>query len=185
MVLLNYLVENCLVYDKDGFELRSGGVSNFYFDKFILLSDPVWSDQVCYLMWGALGREYDVVAGMELGGALFAKAMSRANISQMCPCCFVRRESKKYGTGRIIEGYDKLKGKNVLLVEDVITEGTSVNEAIRNIKTYEPKSITLICLINNSGHANLHVTFDGVGIKFMYMYRMETLIKHYNENGRC
>lgn len=48
-------------------------------------------------------------------------------------CAFNRKEVKTYGDGGSIIGAS-LKGKRVLIIDDVITAGTAINEAVEIIK---------------------------------------------------
>lgn len=44
--------------------------------------------------------------------------------------CFNRKEVKDHGEGGTFVGYTDLKGKNVLIVDDVITAGTAIRESV-------------------------------------------------------
>jgi orotate phosphoribosyltransferase len=69
------------------------------------------------------------IAGPELGAVALAAA---ASLASRVPFFIVRNAKKDYGTAKTIEG--KLeKGDNVVLVEDIVTTGGQVVEAIKNI----------------------------------------------------
>jgi orotate phosphoribosyltransferase len=63
----------------------------------------------------------EILAGLELGGVPIATAMS---LESGLPAAFVRKKAKEYGTCRAVEGAD-VHGRNVVMIEDVITTGGS------------------------------------------------------------
>jgi orotate phosphoribosyltransferase len=48
--------------------------------------------------------------------------------------CFNRKESKNHGEGGILVGYKPKDGDNIVIIEDVITAGTSVRETLPILK---------------------------------------------------
>ena len=56
------------------------------------------------------------------------------NFNKEVNYCFDRKEEKDHGEGGRIIGYKFMDGDKILLVEDVITAGTAVREAVQVIK---------------------------------------------------
>lgn len=83
------------------FRLRSGAVSNEYFDKYLLESDPALLGEIAQAMAALLPEGVDALAGLELGGVPLATM-----VSQACglPTFFVRKQAKTYGTCKLAEG---------------------------------------------------------------------------------
>ena len=79
------------------------------------------------------GIAFDMVYGPAYKGIPLACATAMAVSDRDVPYAFNRKEAKKYGEGGIIIGHP-LQGK-VLIVDDVITAGTSVRESVQIIKT--------------------------------------------------
>jgi orotate phosphoribosyltransferase len=50
--------------------------------------------------------------------------------------CFNRKEVKDHGEGGSLVGATDLKGKRVLIIDDVITDGAAKREAVEIIKAY-------------------------------------------------
>ena len=104
------------------FVLRSGAVSNEYFDKYLFESDPVLLRNVTEALAPLVPEGTEVLAGLELGGIPLATMLSQ--ISGL-PAVFVRKEAKTYGTCRLAEGGD-VEGRRLTVVEDVVTSGGQV-----------------------------------------------------------
>ena len=103
------------------FRLRSGQVSEDYFDKYLFEGQPTLLHEVAQAMV-ALLPECDVLAGMEMGGIPLATVMSQLT---GLPTVFVRKQAKEYGTGKAAEG-GPVAGRRVVLIEDVVTTGGSL-----------------------------------------------------------
>lgn len=112
------------------FTLRSGKKSKFYFDKYLFETQP----DILEAMGQEIARRCPPgttrIAGPELGAVALAAAGSLAS---KLPFFIVRNAKKDYGTSKTIEG--KLEaGDKVVLVEDIVTTGGQVIEAIKNIR---------------------------------------------------
>ena len=104
------------------FKLRSGQISNEYFDKY---------------QFGAL----------EMGGIPVATALS---LITGIPVVFIRKEAKDYGTCRFAEG-PAIKNKKVCLIEDVITTGGQVVISTNDLRKEGAVIDTVLCVIDRSG----------------------------------
>ena len=107
------------------FTLRSGVVSNEYFDKYMFESDPALLRAIAAACVPLVPAGIDALAGLELGGVPLATMMSQVN---GLPTRFVRKEAKTYGTCRLAEG-GELEGQRLCIIEDVITSGGAVLDA--------------------------------------------------------
>ena len=104
------------------FTLRSGVVSNEYFDKYLFESDPVLLREICAALAPLVPEGTEALAGLELGGVPIATVLSQLT---GIPAYFVRKEAKTYGTCRLAEGGD-VEGRRITVVEDVVTSGGQV-----------------------------------------------------------
>lgn len=59
----------------------------------------------------------------------------------------VRKQSKKHGTQKLIEGPLR-PGSNVALIEDVITTGASVYQAIKTVEQFGAKVVKVLILVD-------------------------------------
>lgn len=71
--------------------------------------------------------EFDAVGGMTMGADPIALAVAIATDTQWFS---VRKEPKKHGKQKRIEGAELAKGARVVLVEDVATSGKSILDAL-------------------------------------------------------
>jgi orotate phosphoribosyltransferase len=87
--------------------------------------------------------DVEVLAGLELGGVPIATAMS---LSTGLPLAFVRKKAKEYGTCQAVEGA-AIRGRRVVLIEDVITTGGAVADAERLVKQAGGEVVGVVCAI--------------------------------------
>ncbi len=112
------------------FKLRSGKISNFYWDKYRFESNPVLLSAIANEMEQRLPEGVDGLAGLELGGIPLATALS---LQTGHPCYYVRKAPKDYGTCNLIEGGVQ-KGANLVVIEDVITTAGQVCTSIEQMR---------------------------------------------------
>lgn len=125
------------------FFLRSGKISDTYFDKYRFEGNPVLLRRVAKAMLKLLPPDTEVLAGLELGGVPIATAMS---LESGLPAVFVRKEAKTYGTCLAVEGGD-VQNKRVVLIEDVITTGGAVVDAANLVNAAGAKILAVVCAI--------------------------------------
>jgi orotate phosphoribosyltransferase len=111
------------------FVLTSGAISDYYIDIKKASTDPKTLKHIAEEM-SHFTKGYDLLAGMELGAVPLVVALA---LETNIPYVIIRKEKREHGTGKQIEGGD-VKGKNVLLVEDVTTSGGSVVKSIQILR---------------------------------------------------
>ncbi len=74
--------------------------------------------------------DFDIVAGVESGGIPHSTALG---FLLNKPSIFVRKKAKEHGTKSMIEG-GNVKGKKVLLIEDLVSTGGSSLAGIESIR---------------------------------------------------
>ena len=125
------------------FLLRSGQTSSTYFDKYRFESNPDLLKRVAEKMILLLPAHGEILAGLELGGVPIATAMSLAT---GMPAAFVRKKAKNYGTCLAVEGSD-VAGKRVIIIEDIITTGGAVAEAVKLVEAAGGDVVGIVCAI--------------------------------------
>lgn len=126
------------------FQLRSGQLSNEYFDKYQFEANPGLLKRVSQAMVPLIPSDTDLLGGLELGGVPIATILSQMT---GLPTVFVRKEAKHYGTRRLAEGAD-VAGRVVTLIEDVITTGGAVRNAALALRGDRAEVATVVCAID-------------------------------------
>ncbi len=120
------------------FTLKSGRLSPYFFNAGRFDSGSLLAQLgACYAdAIDASGIKYDVVFGPAYKGIPLATAMAceLAQRGRDLPLSFNRKEVKDHGEGGQLIGAD-LTGKRVLIVDDVITAGTAIREAMAIIRS--------------------------------------------------
>jgi orotate phosphoribosyltransferase len=125
------LVERALL--EGDFVLRSGRRSTWYLDKYRFETDPTLLRALGERLAAAV-REHEPDADRIAGPALGAVALAAsASMASGLPFIIVRGETKEYGTANKLEGPFET-GELVCLVEDVVTSGGALAEAVAALR---------------------------------------------------
>lgn len=126
------------------FKLRSGQISNEYFDKYRFEAQPMILKEIARHMAPLIPPGTEILAGLEMGGIPIATALS---LETGLPCVFVRKEAKEYGTCQFAEGLD-VKNKNVCIIEDVVTTGGQVVLSAADLRSLGAIINHVLCVIH-------------------------------------
>jgi len=132
------------------FTLRSGQVSDTYFDKYLFEAQPALLDRVAEQMVALIPEGTELLGGLELGGVPIATMVSAKT---GIPALFVRKSAKEYGTAKLAEG-PAFDGRKVTLIEDVITSGGAVRDATEALRAGGAHVETVVCAIDRSPGGN-------------------------------
>ncbi len=153
--LLKLIQEKAL--KRGDFTLASGKKATFYLDGKQITLDPQGLLLTGKVMLSMLhGVKVDAVGGPTLGADPIAAALALLSSQTGKPlrAFIVRKESKKHGTQKMIEGPAIQKGDHVVMLEDVITTGGSVLKAIQEVEALGAKVVKTLCLVDrNEGAA--------------------------------
>ena len=138
---------------KGDFTIRSGKVSDTYFDKYLFESEPELLLAICKEMAKLLPVDTEILAGLEMGGIPVVTVLSQVT---GLPCAFLRKEAKEYGTRKYAEGPD-LRNKNVVLIEDVVSSGGAIIDQLNQLAEDGIKPAAIVCVIDRQtgGFENL------------------------------
>lgn len=119
------------------FTLKSGRRSPYFFNAGLFNSGALLADlAACYAdAVEAHGLEFDLLFGPAYKGIPLATALAceYARRGRDLPLAFNRKEAKAHGEGGSLIGAP-LHGRRVLIVDDVITAGTAIREALGIIR---------------------------------------------------
>ncbi|OBZ13811.1 MULTISPECIES: orotate phosphoribosyltransferase [Bacillales] len=153
------------------FKLRSGKESNDYFDKYLFESNPILLNLIAEYLSKLVPLGTEVLAGLEMGGIPIATAVS---LKTGIPVAFVRKKAKEYGTCKLAEGID-IQGKNVCIIEDVVTTGGQILLSANDLKDYGAIVKNVVCVIEREqqGRENL----EDAGLSLYSLFKMDELIE--------
>jgi orotate phosphoribosyltransferase len=146
------------------FRLRSGAVSDEYFDKYLFESDPALLRALAEALVTLLPDGVDALAGLELGGVPLATVVSQVS---GLPTLFVRKERKTYGTCRLAEG-GEIDGRRLVVIEDVITSGGQVIESCRALREHGAQITTVLCVIDREAGGRENLAREGLELRSLF-----------------
>jgi orotate phosphoribosyltransferase len=152
------------------FKLRSGQVSNQYFDKYLFESNPILLKEIAEHLSKLIPSDTEILAGLEMGGIPIATALS---LKTGIPVVFVRKKAKEYGTCKLAEGIS-IEGKNVCIIEDVVTTGGQILLSASDLKNYGANVSNVLSVIerDKKGRDNL----EEAGLEFFSLFKTEELL---------
>jgi orotate phosphoribosyltransferase len=147
------------------FTLRSGVTSHEYFDKYRFEADPPLLRAIAEAMTPLVPDGTDALAGLELGGVPLATVLSQVT---GLPARFVRKEAKTYGTCNLAEGGD-IADRHLCVVEDVVTSGGAVLDALAELKARGATVSHVVCVIDReSGGPERLAAEHGVELRSLF-----------------
>lgn len=153
---------------RDGHFLLSSGLhSAKYFEKFRILENP----ELVVLLAQSIaqyfqGDKVQVVCGPTTGGIIIAYEVAR---QLKAKCIFA--ETQKDTPGRIIRrGFSIPEGTKILVVDDVLTTGSSINETLKALEVFSGLVVGVGVFIDRS-EQDLEFYFRNQKLKLFSCYR--------------
>jgi orotate phosphoribosyltransferase len=146
------------------FTLRSGRKSNYYLDKYRFETQPDVLAALGKLLAERVTPRTDRIAGAELGAVPLAAA---AGMAANKPFVFIRNQKKDYGTAKQIEGVLNA-GETVMIVEDVLTTGGQVLEAVKTLQDAGAKVERIVAVIDRLEGARENIEKAGVTFEALF-----------------
>lgn len=148
--LLKILREKSVSYGD--FTLSSGRKSGYYVDSKLTTFDPEGVSLVGKLVFEIIknkGEGISAVGGLTMGADPVAIATTIAAMNEKYPLkgFSVRKEAKPHGKRKLIEGNLDTKDK-VVILDDVITTGTSTIKAINAVREFGCDIIAVVALVD-------------------------------------
>lgn len=119
------------------FKTKAGRLSPYFFNAGLFNDGEALSRLGAFYAKAILASEvqFDMLFGPAYKGIplVAAVAVALAQLGRNVPFCFNRKEPKDHGEGGLIVGAP-MAGRRVLIVDDVISAGTSVRESVDLIR---------------------------------------------------
>lgn len=150
------------------FTLASGAKSRYYIDVKSAMTHPDLLSAIADVI--AQHRDFDVVAGVAVGGVPLAVS---AALATKKPYAIIRASEKDHGKKNLIIG--NVKGKRVLLVEDVTTSGGSALygiEKLRDAGAIADRVVTVVDREQGAGEM-----LKSHGIELLPLVRVSEILK--------
>ncbi|HEX2052391.1 MAG TPA: orotate phosphoribosyltransferase [Actinomycetota bacterium] len=156
---------------EEPFQLSSGGTSHDYIDakraiakgsRFGLVAEAVQA------LAASHGVTFDAAGGMTMGADPIGVAVAMLMDVEWFS---VRKAAKGHGRQRRIEGKEFKPGVRVLLVDDVITSGRSILDALDVLKEAEAEVVLATTLVDRGEMASEEFARRGVLYEPLLTYR--------------
>ncbi|HII06635.1 MAG TPA: orotate phosphoribosyltransferase [Methanotrichaceae archaeon] len=158
--------------------LSSGKVSDYYVDAREVVLDPEGAYLTGKLMLEMIDPEAVAVAGMTLGADPIVASISVVGHieGRDLTALIIRKEPKKHGTQKFVEGPVLPEGSKVAVVDDVVTTGSSLLKSIERLRNegYEPIQVVAILDREEGGSEKLKAA--GYGLESIFT-RANLLVK--------
>ena len=159
-----FLHQNDIIKFGD-FTLASGKKSSYYIDLRLVASFPhifrKMTKNLQKLVSEKTGLDnFDSLVSVPTGGLVIGSALA---IETVKPLIYVRDKPKDYGTTKSIEG-KIFSGMKVILIDDVITTGNSVINAIKQLKDAGLSISDVYVIINRLEGANNTLELEKVNL---------------------
>lgn len=161
------------------FRLHSGRISPIYIDLRLLVSFPQAMRQVAAAYRSLLdGISFDLLAAYPYAALPIGVAIS---LQMDRPLIYPRKEAKAHGTGRQIEGRWEA-GQTAVVVEDLITSGDSILQAVAALKAEDVHVRDAVVLIDREqgGRENL----EEQGYRLHAVMTLNRLLSILEDRGR-
>ena len=163
-------------YKEGKFVLASGKESNHYLDGKMTSLDAEGGAIVSVLFLRLLNSNVTAIGGISVGADPLSSGVSQIGflLGKKLNAFYVRKEPKKHGTTKWIEGPLKT-GETVTILEDVVTTGGSSQKAIEKVTEYGCKVGQVLAIVDrNEGGRE---TFKKLGVDYNYLFGINEVIE--------
>jgi orotate phosphoribosyltransferase len=135
------------------FTLSSGKKSSYYLDCKLTTLHPegaLLTGHCVLELLDEMGVQADAIGGLSMGAdpVVSAAIVVSEILKRPLPGFLVRKEAKKHGRHKQIEGIEGVRGKRVVIVDEVCTTGGSTQEAIDAVEREGAEVVAVISVVD-------------------------------------
>lgn len=161
------------------FTLKSGMQSPFYLDLRLIISYPGLMKQIGEALWQkSEGLHFDLICGVPYTALPLASYLSLAHD---IPMIMKRKEAKGYGTKKLIEGMYEA-GQTSLIVEDVITSGSSVLETKTALEEAKLQADDVLVIVDREQGGK--EILEDANVSVHNLFSITEILKHLQNEGK-
>ena len=123
----------------------------------------------------------EAIGGLSLGADPIVIAVARQSLERgpAIDAFLVRKEAKKHGTQKFIEGLARTEKLNVVIVDDVCTTGGSTADAIVRAQEAGMRVLGAICLVDRESGAR-EMLWNRFQCPFEWIFTLSELLRDAN-----
>lgn len=155
---------------KGDYTLSSGKKSSYYIDLRLITMSAEGAYLIANILFDELKDDnIDAIGGLTMGADPIAAAYAAISFMRGKPASafIIRKEEKKHGKGKLIEGPLK-KGARVVIVDDVATSGGSLIKAIDAAETEGCTVVKAMSLVDRNEGASAELAKRGYLLRSLY-----------------
>jgi len=146
--MIEQILADCQAYLRGHFLLTSGRHSEYYIEKIKLINNPMYVQKLCQQLCKSLKDvPCDVVCGPAYGGIVLAYEVARTLKKRFV---FTQRDTDQKMTIR--SGFEVKPGDKVIIIEDIVTTGGSVNEVLSVLESLHAEIQAIACIVDRSNY---------------------------------
>ena len=141
---------------RGNFTLASGKTSTYYIDGKLTAMHPHGAVLIARAVLKEIENlPVDAVGGMDMGATPIVGAVAAVGelTGRALPVFVVRKDVKKHGTMKLIEGPIPAPPSNVVIIDDVVTTGESILKAIDAVQAAGHRVLLAISVLDRNAGA--------------------------------
>jgi orotate phosphoribosyltransferase len=161
---------------RGSFTLASGRTARYYCDGKMVTLDPEGAGLVAAAMFEELEPiAFDALGGMDMGATPIVSVVAEYALrhGRRFPAFVVRKESKGHGTKKQIEGPIPGEPSRVVIIDDVITSGGSIEKAIVVAREAGHEVVAASCVLDRGGGGA--ALMERLGVAYVPLLRASEL----------
>lgn len=160
------------------FTLKSGITSPIYIDLRQIIAYPKLMHDIAMLIWDKVKHcSTDLLCGVPYTALPIATCIS---VQHDKPMLIVRKEAKAYGTKKQVEGQYQA-GQTCLIIEDVVTSGSSVITVIEELQKLDIKVPYVAAFLDREQDGRTALT--KLGCEFYSVITLSEIISELKQSG--